>query len=300
MIALRPVESDADLETWAAVKSAVVPNEAVTAEQLRATAENDRLLLLAESGGVVAGCGIAAPSHFVGRAFVAPRVLAEHRGRGIGAVLLRALVDHARALGRDGLIAFVYADEPHSMAFAERFGLAVADYQLEQRRVIDEEEAPPELPGVELVPLAGRREELLRAAWPVAEDWYADMPVPGDVSYRFDEWLRDEATRPEGSFAALADGELVGYAGLLEHANGTAAAEHGLTVVRRDHRRRGLGRALKLAQLHWAAAAGVAEIVTWTQKGNEAMQALNRGLGYVDSSRVLTYQGPAAVVTSRG
>jgi mycothiol synthase len=78
----------------------------------------------------------------------------------------------------------------------------------------------------------------------------------------------------------------------MEHANGDAAAEHGLTVVRRDRRGRGIGRALKQAQLHWAAQHGVLELLTWTQRGNETMQALNRSLGYVDKSKVLTYQGP--------
>ena len=36
---------------------------------------------------------------------------------------------------------------------------------------------------------------------------------------------------------------------------------------------------------------GVHELVTWTQRGNEAMQALNRKLGYVDRTRQLTFQG---------
>ena len=44
-------------------------------------------------------------------------------------------------------------------------------------------------------------------------------------------------------------------------------------------------------RLHWAAHNGVAELVTWTQKGNEAMQALNHSLGYVDKSKVITFQG---------
>jgi len=37
---------------------------------------------------------------------------------------------------------------------------------------------------------------------------------------------------------------------------------------------------------------GLVQLVTWTQKGNEAMQAINRSLGYVDHARVLTYTGP--------
>jgi len=292
MIEVRAVETDADLETWAVVKSAVVTNEPVTVEQLRATDEDGRLLVLAELDGEVAGCGIAARSHFAGHGFVAPRVLAEHRGRGVGRALLAALAGHVRALGRDSLIAFVYADEPHSVAFAERSGLRETDYQLEQLRPIGDEPAPDLPAGIELLPLDGRREELLNAVWPVALQGYEDMPLPGDVSYLLDEWLRDEASRPGGSFAAFENGEPVGYAGLLEHANGAATAEHGLTVVRRDRRGRGIGRVLKRAQLHWASQNGLVELCTWTQKGNEAMQALNRSLGYLDAARVITYQGP--------
>jgi mycothiol synthase len=292
MIELRTVEGDADVAAWAELKSTVVPNEPVTAEQIRSNDEPGRLLLLAEFGGALAGCGIAAPSHFGGRAFLAVRVLPEHRRRGVGTALAHALADHARTLDRDGVNAFVYADEPHSIAFVEHFGLAEADYQLEQvRRVADE--PPPVVPaGIDLVSLDGRRDELLNAVWSVALEGYADMPLPGEVVYVLEEWLREEATRPDGSFAALAGGVPVGYAGLTEHANGSATAEHGLTVVRRDHRGRGIARALKQAQLHWAFQNGVVELVTWTQRGNEAMQSLNRSLGYVDKSKVITYQGP--------
>jgi mycothiol synthase len=293
MTELRVAESAADLEAWARLKSTVVPNEPVTAEQLITTDEEGRLLLLAEHEDVAVGCGIAAPSHFGGRAFVAVRVLAEHRRRGIGTELLYALSQHARGLGRDGVNAFVYADEPHSIAFAEHFGLVEADYQLEQVRTIGDEAAPEVPPGLELVPLTRGREELLTAVWhAVAVEAYADLPLPGEVTYKLDEWLREEGTRPEGSFAALENGEIVGWAGLSVHANGDATAEHGLTAVRRDRRGRGIGRALKRTQLHWASTAGVVELVTWTQKGNEAMQALNRSLGYVDKSKVITFQGP--------
>jgi GNAT superfamily N-acetyltransferase len=293
MTELRVAESPADLETWAELKSTVVPNEPVTAEQLVASDEEGRLLLLAERDGAAVGCGIAARSSFGGRAFIAARVLEEHRRQGIGTVLLHALADHARTLERVGINAFVYADEPHSIAFAERFGLAEADYQLEQVRAIGDE-PPPELPdGLGLVQVGERREELLNAAWhAVALEAYGDLPLPGEAHFELDEWLRDEATRPEGSFAAFENGEIVGWAGLSVHATGDATAEHGLTAVRRDRRGHGIGRALKSAQLHWAAQNGLVELVTWTQKGNEAMQALNRSLGYVDKSKVITFQGP--------
>jgi GNAT superfamily N-acetyltransferase len=292
MIVLRPVDTDADLDAWAELKSTVVPNEPVTAEQMRASLEPDRKLVLAELDGVFAGCGIADRSSFGGRAFIAVRVLEQYRRRGVGTALMGELSDYARSLGLDGVNAFVYADEPHSIAFAEALGLVDVDYQLEQIRLIGDEPAPAVPAGIELVSLDGRREELLDAVWPVALAGYEDLPIPGGVTYKKATWLREEGTRPDGSFVAYENGEPVGFAGLNEHANGDATAEHGLTVVRRDRRGRGLGRLLKQVQLHWAAQNGVVELVTWTQRGNEAMQALNRSLGYVDTSKVITFQGP--------
>jgi RimJ/RimL family protein N-acetyltransferase len=91
----------------------------------------------------------------------------------------------------------------------------------------------------------------------------------------------EEATLPAASLVALADGEVVGYAGLMRWADDPTKAEHGLTVVRRDWRRRGLAAALKERQIAWAAANGIRRLVTYTQTGNENMQAVNARLGYI-------------------
>ncbi|NUR74746.1 MAG: GNAT family N-acetyltransferase, partial [Thermoleophilia bacterium] len=214
MIELRAAASTGDLEAWAELKSAVVPNEPATAAQLAETATDDRLLLLAHLDGVLAGCGVCSLSNFGGRAFLAARVLPHLRRRGVGTALVRALADHGRALGRDGVNAFVYADDRGSLAFAERFGLVETDYQLEQTRVVGTEAEPAVPPGLRLETFDGRREELLRQVWPVALEGYADLPLPGEVNYRLELWLREEATRPDGSFVAFEGDEPVGYAGL--------------------------------------------------------------------------------------
>lgn len=288
---IREVETDADLEAWVEVKNVVVPNEPTNIEQMRNAEEPGRKLWIAVEGERTVGCAVAALSNFGGKAFIAVRVLPEFRRRGIGHALAEAGAAHGRSLGRDGVNCFVYADEPHSIAFAESYGLANVDYQLEQVRTIGDEPPPPA--GFDLRPLDGDREALLERVWDeVAEASYLDLPLPGEVTYPRDEFLREEATRPDGSFVAYDGDAIVGYAGLMAHANGDATAEHGLTAVRRDHRRRGIARALKLAQLHWASQNGVVELVTWTQKGNEAMQSLNRSIGYRDMSKVITYQGP--------
>ncbi len=292
MIELRPVESDADYAAWTHVRNVVVPNEPMTVEQVRRhDGEPDRLTLLAELDGSLAGCGVVGRSSFGGRAFMAPRVLPDRRGRGVGSALVAKLSGHARELGYTGVNAFVYADEVSSVAFARRYGLEDVDLQLEQVRTIAAEPQPQLPAGVRVVPLGDDRETVLREAWPVAREGYADMATPQPMEVALDEWLRDEATLPAGSFAAYEGDELVGYAGLTMHAE-EHTAEHGLTVVRRDRRGRGIARALKQSELHWASENGIRELVTWTQRGNEAMQALNRSLGYFDRECVLTFQGP--------
>ena len=73
----------------------------------------------------------------------------------------------------------------------------------------------------------------------------------------------------------------VGFAGLCRWWDDDTKAEHGLTVVRRDWRGRGLAAALKEREIAWAAANGIRDLITWTQTGNENMRAVNERLGYV-------------------
>jgi mycothiol synthase len=297
VIEIGPVESDADLEAWATLKSRIVPEEPVTADQLRSYHAPERILVLATLDGELAGCGVADRSHFPGRAFVAPRVLPEKRGRGVGTALFHHLVAYARELGVEGLTTFVDGDDAQSRDFAARRGLVEVDRQIEQVREVADEPPPQPPDGVTFESLGQRREELLREAFAVATEAYADMPLPDTITVPLEEWLNDEATLPAGSFVARAGGVVVGYAGLLERAE-SGTAEHGLTAVRRDWRGRGVGQALKRAELHWASANGLRQLVTWTQRGNEAMQTLNRRLGYVDRTIVLTMQGPLSGVGS--
>jgi GNAT superfamily N-acetyltransferase len=76
----------------------------------------------------------------------------------------------------------------------------------------------------------------------------------------------------------------------------TDAAEHGLTAVRRDWRGRGLATALKRRQIAFASQRGITTLMTWTQRGNADMQALNRRLGYVTESETLNLRGTVSGV----
>ena len=61
------------------------------------------------------------------------------------------------------------------------------------------------------------------------------------------------------------------------------------TGTSRQHRGRGLARAVKLASTRWAAENGITQIVTTNDETNGSMLAVNRRLGYVPAGRRVEY-----------
>jgi mycothiol synthase len=291
---IRVAETNGDLEAYVGVANAAVPDDLPwIAEKMRERQERDprRLYLLAEVDGEPVAAGFAAPSDNAERGFVASRVLPDARRRGIGAALLLRLADHLEQLGFRSAGAHVDGNDEGSLAFARRFGFEEADRQVEQVRTLADEPPAEPPPGVAFVTIA-ERPELLREAYPLGVAGWADMATTEPVTISLEDWLADEATFPGGSFVALADGEIVGYSGLCRIPDDPTLAEDGLTVVRSDWRRRGLATALKRAELAWAAANGIEEIVTWTQRGNDGMRAANERLGYVYRAVSVDMRGP--------
>ena len=191
------------------------------------------------------------------------------------------LLDHHAAVGHRTVSS--RAEDDASLAFATHHGFVEIDRQIEQvRAILPIEPEPLPYPGVEFTTVA-TDPGLLEGAYSLAAtQGYADMAlVTGPAHVPLDEWLRDEATLPGGSIVAIADGHIVGWAGLNAWNDDDTRAENGLTVVDRAWRGKGLGTALKRRQLAWAAAHGLREIVTWTQDANRAMRHVNTSLGYV-------------------
>ena len=290
---IRVAESDAHLEAYVAVWNAVEPDDiptSVEAQRRRRESDPRRLYLIAEVDGRPVASGYAGPSDAVGRGFLGPRVLPEARRRGLGTALIRRAAGHLEELGFGVAGAHVDGNDEGSLAFARRFGFEEVDRQVEQIRTLGDEPPAEPPPGVTFVSVA-ERPELLREAHPLGVQGWADMATAEAVTISLEDWLADEATYPEGSFVALADGEIVGDSGLCRMGDDPSLAEDGLTVVRRDWRRRGLATALKRAELAWAARNGVREIVTWTQRGNDGMRAANERLGYVYRQVSVTMRG---------
>jgi mycothiol synthase len=280
MIELRPCESDTDLEAWRRVRIAVTPYERTdSVEELRQRATPERLMLLAYRDGELAGSGVGGRGD-TASGFAIPRVLPEHRRRGVGTKLLYTLAEHVETLGLPDLGGA--ADDEGAVAFGRHFGFEEVGRQAEQVRVVAADEPWPAVPdGLTLTSLAEQPELLGRLYHELALDAFEDMPTPRKVEITPDQWESEWITWPEATFAAFADGELVGMAGLLRDVDQPERAENALTTVRRDFRGRGIARLLKETTIAWASDRGLREIYTWTQTGNENMRAVNERLGYV-------------------
>ncbi len=286
MIELRPAESDEDLEAWRSVRSAVLPNERTSSvAELRAAAEWDTLWLLAYVDGELAGSGVSTGGS-TGGAFTQPRVLPAFRRRGVGTQLLHALADQALACGYAD--AGAQLEEPGSAAFAARFGFTERNRQIEQVYAIRGDEPQAHVPEtITIAPLGGRADLRARLYSELVEAALADLAVDRPIAISEQEWWSSWIPSDDWAFLALAGDELVGMAGLLDDEDHPERAENLLTAVRRDHRGRGIARALKQHTLRCAADRGLTEVYTWTQTGNEPMQQLNRSLGYVDRNTVV-------------
>jgi GNAT superfamily N-acetyltransferase len=274
-------ERAAELEAWRSVRLAVVPNERCpSADELLRTAGPEKLFLLAELDGRVVGCGVADRSEVAGHGMVAPRVLPDARRRGVGTALLLALAEHVEALGFERARATV--DDEGSFAFARQFGFRETGREVEQVRVVGNDEPPAEpMPGIELVSLADRPELASRTYDELAAEALADVPVEPPLEITAADWEREWLTSPETTVLALADGAIVGYAALERDEDVPWRGGHSVTAVRRDWRRRGVASALKQELISLASANGLRELYTWTQEGNDGMRRVNERLGYV-------------------
>jgi mycothiol synthase len=281
-LTIAPAETDADLEAMIHVRGLVTPEAHPQVENLRFNLETTQGLnyLVAWAGGEPVGCAFAEPVADFARADIA--VVPAARRRGIGTALLRAVSDHARSLGKHSLEGEVKESDPKSRAFFERRGFVKVGGEQAVVLELDGVEPagvdPP--PGVRIVSRVeepDRLEEMYEVAVQGGED------IPGNPEIQtFEEWRAHEidkpVRRPELTFLALAGDEVVGYAGLQAYGE---EAFHGLTVTRRDWRRRGVASALKRAEIAAAKRAGFKRLLTESEERNEPMRKLNEKLGFV-------------------
>jgi mycothiol synthase len=279
--------TDDDYERWRAVRIAVLPYERCdSVEEMRAQDSPTRLMLLARHGGHVVGSGLADRSETAGAGSVAPRVLPEHRRSGIGTSILHRLVEHLASLGLPTVRATV--DDDGSLAFAHHLDFHDVGHEVEQtRQVVGVPAAPALPPGVQVVTARDRP-----GLWPASYERFgrevlSDFALDTPLDVTPERWA-SAAWCGDPMFLAVHGGEVVACAGLFRDTDEPRRAEHALTAVRRDWRRRGLAQHLKVRTLDWASEHGIDEVYTWTQDGNDAMRSLNERLGYA-TTRTSTF-----------
>jgi putative acetyltransferase len=100
--------------------------------------------------------------------------------------------------------------------------------------------------------------------------------------------FRKSWTRSGARLVAVADGRVVGDLGITreKHAALRHVAELGMSVSR-DWRRRGIGSALLVQALRWAAWSGVERVMLSVYPHNEAARALYRKFGFEEEGRLI-------------
>lgn len=291
---VRAATTDADFELWTQVRNRVELRNPTTVQDVRdglARRPETRHWLAEDDSGPI-GCIFVARSSVPGRVAVLPRVVPEARGRGVGTALVQASLEYVRGLGCELVSSSVDGDDAAALRFAARNGLAEVDRQVELVRPLADQERPPAPPaGIELAEHAAERAEELRPLLVAAAE---DMPVAGGIGPEFVDQLVDELLDARYIVTARDGEELVGMAGLGRYGAREEALEHAMTTVARTHRGRGIAQALKQACVHWAAGAGYRELVTWTQQGNDAMQAVNERVGFLPGEVSITVEGRLA------
>jgi mycothiol synthase len=295
-LAIAPAETDADLEAMIHVRGLVSPEAHPQVDNLRFNLEsNDELAyLVARVGDEPAACAFVEPRGPFAGADIA--VVPDQRGRGIGSALLAELSSRARALGKDSLQGEVKESDAESLAFFERRGFVqVGAEKAVVLELADHEPLPVDPPeGVKIVSRA-EEPDRLDEMYAVATQGEEDIPGSSEVS-TFEQWRAHEIDkpnrRPEFTFLALAGDEVVGYAGLQVYEGDHTF--HGLTVTRRDWRRRGVASALKRAEIAAAKRAGFARLLTESEERNEPMRKLNEKLGFVPAPEwsMVVIRGP--------
>jgi GNAT superfamily N-acetyltransferase len=250
---IREIHED-ELDRWVDAMRAAL-DEADTVEGYldwkRQARETAWFLASTEGRDVGAAIGIGGWHSPEGVARGEIRVEADARGRGVGSALLGAVSDWARTLAYAELQGPVKEIDGDSLRWAAHRGFTEVGRNsmlvLDLTAIDIPAVAAPD--GIEIVTWA-ERPELVEGMYAVAQEAYPDIPGDEDAEMEpFAQWLsmdmQGSGDRPEATFVALAEGEVVAYAKLSLSLARPTVAMHDITGVRRAWRGRGIAGALK-------------------------------------------------------
>ena len=129
-------------------------------------------------------------------------------------------------------------------------------------------------------------------------DWEMSLSVPGDLAAGigrrgFEKYVAYAITGPsaipDGFFVAVKGEEYIGLSHLLSSEKGVSLYQ-GLTGVKPQYRRYGIGLAMKIRCIRYAQANGYSIILAENDAKNIPMLAMNERLGFVRKPEVITFE----------
>lgn len=285
---IESVKDDASLRAWVDVVDAVDVWGVPSFEDVRYLSRvHGRTEFVLRVGGEPVGAAFLQPPSGGDEPACAVAglwVRREHRRRGLGTALHRAVSTEARRLGAAVLELEAYESQEDALRYLEHRGYREharhTELVLELEGLTLPEVSPP--PGIAITTRAARP-DVLRGMHAVALEAVPDIPgeAPDSVG-SFEEWLATDIDRPihtpDLTFIAMHGDEVVGYAVLQRGQRGVAF--HSLTGVKRAWRGRRIASALKRAQLAGAKRAGFRRVVTENLLDNAPIRHLNERFGY--------------------
>jgi len=129
-------------------------------------------------------------------------------------------------------------------------------------------------------------------------DWEISLSVPGDLASgigrrgleKYVEYaITGPSALPEGFFVAVKGGEFIGLSHVLSSEKGVSLYQ-GLTGVKPQYRRQGIGLAMKIRAIAYAQATGHALIRAENDAKNIPMLTMNEKLGFVRKPDLITFE----------
>jgi GNAT superfamily N-acetyltransferase len=164
--------------------------------------------------------------------------------------------------------------DPAPFAAAEQrardYGVTITTFAAQDERTLDADAGEALRRAVHALEVACARDEPSNAG----DD--EGMPYPVYVRVI----LSDPSLLRDGYFLARRGDDLVGISNLFRSASEDGLLKQGLTGVLREHRRRGIATALKLATVRYAHTHGYRQISTRNNPHNRPMLAINEAMGF--------------------
>ena len=230
----------------------------------------------------------------------------KHQRSGIGSALYKTIMHGLQPFDPLALRSRATDDNPQSIRFLEKRGfqevirdipseLMVQDFDLTRFKRIED---GFRVYGIEIKTLLELENDPERDHKLYDLDWEISLSVPGDLVagmgrrgfQKYVEYaITGPSALPDGFFVAVKGDEFIGLSHVLVSEKGVSLYQ-GLTGVKPQYRRSGIGLAMKIRGIAYAQANGYVFIIAENDAKNIPMLAMNEKLGFVRKPSLITFE----------